>query len=63
MLRCVDLMSRDCAIVTEVDAATGHLLLHVSGGKAVLLPTQTAARLRRHLGEGIRAAGDRIPDE
>lgn len=63
MLRCVDLLSRDSTVVTQLDRATGHVLLHVTGCKPVVLPIETAARLRRHLGEAIRSAGVRIPDE
>lgn len=55
-LRCRDLMSRDSYVITQVDRATGDLLLHVTGSKPMLLSIEDAERLRRQLAEAIDAA-------
>lgn len=55
-LRCRDLLSRDSYVITQVDQATGEVLLHVTGSKPVLLPVEDVERLRRHLAAAIDSA-------
>ena len=63
-LRCRDLLARESYVITQVDPATGHVLLHVTGSKPVLLPVHDAERLRRQLGEAIEsAAGERAESQ
>lgn len=52
-------MSRDSFVITQVDRATGDLLLHVTGSKPVVLSMEDAERLRRQLAEAIEAATGR----
>ena len=59
-LRCRDLLARESYVITQVDPATGHVLLHVTGSKPVLLPVHDVERLRKQLGEAIEStAGER----
>lgn len=63
-LRCRDLLARESYVITQVDPATGHVLLHVTGSKPVLLPVNDVERLRKQLGEAIEsAAGERADSQ
>lgn len=55
-LRCQDLLARVSFVNTQVDRATGQIMLHVTGAKPVVLSVADAARLRRQLGEAMEAA-------
>lgn len=62
-LRCRDLLARDSYVVTQIDRATGGVLLHVTGSKPVLLPVADVERLRRQLGEAAEIAAEQGRDE